>query len=418
MKRFTIRKNTFINPNLSPNLERADVLTSLKAICYPFYLQSGSYITKVESWFKYNFSTQFAYTFASAREAEYALLRAIGVKKDDQVLVQAFTCVAVINPILWLEAKPVYVDIDRETLSMDPSDLKKKITKKTKAIIIQHTFGIPSKIEEIKKIAKEKNIFLIEDSAHVIGGVYKRKKLGQFGDAAFFSFGRDKAISSVFGGIVITNKRRIAEKIKTIKDVVPFPPNAWTYQQLMHPVSTYIAINCFRLNPFLGKLYLYLIKKINLISKPVDTIESTARRAKIEKYPNALAMLSFGQLMKLNSFNKQRAEIFKIYRDELHIKELSMPQNEAFYLRVPALVKKKEELLSFCKNYSVYLGDWYSNVIDPKDTNFDTIFYKKGSCKVAEIVAKEIVNLPCHPSMNREDAKKVVAVIKHFYAKK
>src|SRR5581483_4013141 len=113
---------------------------------------------------------------------------------------QAFTCVAVPNSVLWTGAKAIYADID-ETGNLDPKDLEKKITKKTKAVIIQHTFGIAANMDAIQKVLKGKKIILIEDCAHALGASYKGKKLGTFGEFAFFSFGRDKVISSVFGGM-------------------------------------------------------------------------------------------------------------------------------------------------------------------------------------------------------------------------
>ena len=124
------------------------------------------------------------------------LHQAIG--EGDEVLVQAFTCVAVPNSVLWAQATPVYADIDA-TLNIDPIDVEKKITNRTKAIIVQHTFGIPADMDALVALAKKHNILLIEDCAHSLGATYKGKKVGTFGDAAFFSFGRDKVVSSVFG---------------------------------------------------------------------------------------------------------------------------------------------------------------------------------------------------------------------------
>lgn len=420
MKRFSFFQDRLINPSISPNLEVSDVLSCLKLIFSPLTLRSGNYVNRAELWFKYNFSARFAYTFSSAREAQYALLKSINIGDGDEVLVQAFTCAAAINPIVWIGAKPVYVDIDKKTLSMDAVDMKKKITKKTKVIILQHTFGIPGEIEKIKEEARKYKIFLVEDCAHTIGGIYKDKKLGTFGDAAIFSFGRDKAVSSVFGGVVITNRRKIADNIKKIKEKSPYPSHLWIYQQLMHPVCTYFVILGFEINPFIGKSALYLFKKIHLISKPIvpeENSDTFISKVKTRKFPNALAELAFNQLLRLNKFNKKRLDLFYIYKQGFRKLDLEIPDTEAFYLRVPAFVKKREKLFSFCKEHSIYLGDWYSNVIDPKNTNFERVSYTKGSCKVAEDVAKNIVNLPCYPRLETRDVDKVINTFKLFYGK-
>ena len=410
-----------INSSISPNLEGKDVLTALRLLFSPLSLKYGSYINSVESWFKYNFRSKFAFSFSSGREAEYALLRALKICKEDEVLVQAFTCVAVVNPILWLGAKPIFVDIDKQNLSMDIEDLKQKITDKTKVIILQHTFGIPAHMEEVKKICREKKIFLLEDCAHVIGGKYKSRKLGEWGDAAFFSFGRDKAISSVFGGIVVTNNRKVAERIKRIKDVSAYPSYFWICQQLMHPIVTFIVINGFNAHPVFGKIFLYAFKKIHLISLPIIPEEKISHigNYRTRKFPNALAVLCFSQLMRLNRFNKNRQHIFTVYRHELtKLKNrLNFPEKSAYYLRIPIMVSKKEKLRAFCKENSIYLGDWYSHIIDPKNINLERIFYNKGSCKMAENVSRNILNLPCYPRMTDEDVKRVSLSIKLFYGK-
>ncbi|MDO8621390.1 MAG: DegT/DnrJ/EryC1/StrS family aminotransferase [Candidatus Levybacteria bacterium] len=387
-----------INPNISPNLENVDLANAFKMIFSPSSILQGSYIKKVETWFAKNFNAQYAFTFAAARQAEYAVLKASGVSKNDEVLVQAFTCSAVAEPIIALGAKPIYVDIDQQTLSMNPLDAEKKIGKKTKAVILQHTFGIPGDIEGIGKLAKEKNLLLIEDCAHIIGGDYKDKKLGTFSDAAIFSFGRDKAISSVFGGAVITNNKNLGEKIKKIQNLAPHPSTNWTYQQLFHPILTSIVLYLFSLNEILGKLSIFIFRRIGLIIKPDMAVLP-------QKYPNSLAFLAFSQLTRIAEFNKRRLAAFKIYKKELINLNLNLPTKDYFYLRVPILVENKDRLFSYFKKRNIYLGDWYSNIIDPKSV---------GSCPNTENIAKKIVNLPSYPTLSQKEVLKVVALLKDY----
>lgn len=388
-----------INPAISPNLEGVDIANAFKMIFSPFSILSGTYVKKVETWFSKNFNASYAFTFAAARQAEYAVLKAYGISKNDEVLVQAFTCSAVVEPIIALGAKPVFVDIDKQTLSMDALDAKKKISKKTKAIILQHTFGIPGNIEELGKLAKENNFLLIEDCAHIIGGEYKDKKLGTFFDAAIFSFGRDKAVSSVFGGAVITNNKFLGEKIRKIQNLAPYPSSNWVYQQLLHPILTSIVLYLFFINKFLGNLSLFIFRKIGFIIKPDIT-------SLPQKYPNSLAFLAFSQLNRIAEFNKKRLWAFKLYKKELANLSLNLPTEEHFYLRVPILVDNKSLLFSYFKSRNIYLGDWYSNIIDPKSA---------GSCPNAEDVAKRIVNLPSYPTLLQENVQKVVTLLKDYY---
>lgn len=408
-----------ISPSLSPNLELSDVLLALKAFLYPLSLKSGEYSTKVESWFRYNFSVRNAFTFASAREAEYAVLYAAGIGAGDEVLIQAFTCAAVVYPILWLGAKPVYVDINRETLSMDPGDIKKKITKKTKAIIVQHTFGIPGPVEEVKEIARKNKILSLEDCAHVINGTYKNKKLGTFLDGAFFSLGRDKAVSSVFGGVLITNKNRLAQNVVKLKNFTPYPTYLWIVQQLLHMPLTYIVLFLYSVHPTLGKGLLYALKKLHIISRPIiASYESTEVKSHVKKYPNALAMVGYSQLLKINRFNKKRVDLYEQYKKQLRNARIRFSLPKASYLRIPLLIRNRNDFIQLCRAELVYIGDWYSKIIDPGGESLLThLGYKKGSCKVAERVSYSIINLPCYPNMTYDDVEVITRLLKKHYGK-
>ena len=134
-----------------------------------------------------NTSEQQIFLYWKGRVALYAILKAMGVGKDDEVILPAFTCVVVANAIIYLGAKPVYVDIDLQTYNARFEDIKKAVTNKTKAIICQNTFGLSSDIEEITKYAKEQTIFTIEDCTHGFGGYYNQKPNGSYCDAAFYS---------------------------------------------------------------------------------------------------------------------------------------------------------------------------------------------------------------------------------------
>lgn len=409
-----------ISPSLSPNVELKDIVNALKSILSVFHWKKGENISKVESWFRYTFNSKYAICFSQGREAEYALLVSFGVRMGDEVIVQAFTCSAVVSPILWLGAKPIFVDIESSTYSIDTKDLKKKISDKTKVIIAQHTFGIPAQIEEIKKIASDHKLFLIEDCAHVINGFNRERKLGTFGDAAFFSFGRDKAISSVFGGIAITNKKKIGENVKKIRERSPYPSYIWIIQQLMHPLLTFLVIQIYTLNPFISKLLLFIFKKINAISRPFTQMESDlySQHLRTRSYPNALATLSMDQLLRVSNFNKKREIIFETYKEELKGYNIKLPTLTTCYLRVPVLVANQLEAMEFFKKQSIYLGDWYSHVIDPYWIKLEDFGYRKGSCRMAENYASKIINLPSYPTMTISDTYRVIETLKKYYSQK
>src|SRR3989344_4136048 len=170
--------------SLSPNTQPDEALRPLKVLGTLFgWLQAPSK-EKFRSAFRNWLGVENVFLFESGRSCLYSLLLSLGLKSEDQVLLQAYTCVAVPDPILWSGAKPVYIDINTETLNMDPKDLKRKITSHSKVLIIQHTFGNPADLEELLKIARQHKLFIIEDCAHALGSEFQGRKIGSFGDAA------------------------------------------------------------------------------------------------------------------------------------------------------------------------------------------------------------------------------------------
>ena len=161
--------------------------------------------------------TEYAVTFNSGTSALHAALLAHGIKKGDEVIVPSFTFIATANAPLFVGAKPVFGDIEEETYGLDPEDVKAKITKKTKAIIPIHYGGCSCKIRELQEIAEDHNLILIEDAAESLGAIIGDKKVGSFGDSAMFSFCQNKIITTGDGGAIVTNSKKIYEKLKLIR---------------------------------------------------------------------------------------------------------------------------------------------------------------------------------------------------------
>ncbi len=400
---------------LSPNTESDDIWQAIKMLFQPWKWKEGDAVKKAEQWFKDYFAAGEAISFNSGRSALMAILKTFNIGNGDEVLIQAFTCVAVPDPIIWVGAKPIYVDID-ETLNIDPNQLEKHITRKTKAIIVQHTFGIPAKIEMITKIAQKYNLILIEDCAHSLGAEINGKKVGTFGDAAFFSFGRDKIISSVFGGMAIINEKLKIKngKLKDFQEILSYPNYFWIFQQLLHPVAFSIILPLYNL--FIGKLLLFILQKLRLLSFPVYKEEKLGNKPDIfpAKYPNALANLLLAQLRKLVKYNESRRKIAQYYFGKLNsIPNIHLPTkvDGSIYLRFNILTIKTSELLERARKQGILLGNWYRQVIDPIGVDLKTIGYKKGMCPKAEELANLSINLPTYSRLTKNDLD---AVIKLF----
>ena len=235
-------KNPFrlISSPLSPNTQPDDVKLAFWLLFRPGLWQkssnsketgsygananpmSGDAIWRLEETFQNYLGVKHAYSFNSGRSALMAVLHGLGLQNGSEVLLQAFTCNAAANPIRWSGLVPVFVDCN-ESYNMSATDLKRKITPKSRAVMVQHTFGLPADIDEIKKICDENNLALIEDCAHSLGAKYHGQKVGTFGKAAFFSLSRDKVISCVYGGMAVTNDEELAKKILNYQDELRLP---------------------------------------------------------------------------------------------------------------------------------------------------------------------------------------------------
>lgn len=389
-----------ISSSLSPDTQADDVWEALHMLLRFSSWQQGDAISRVEEWFTDYCSASVAVSFDSGRSALLGLLRAFDIGHGDEVLLQAFTCVAVPSSIRWAGAKPVFVDID-DRLNIDPRDVEKKITKRTKAVIVQHTFGIPAGMEAIMDLANTHGLIVLEDCAHSLGATYHGQRTGTLADAAFFSFGRDKNVSSVWGGIAMLNskyqKSNIKNNLRTFQESLPYPSRAWIVQQLLHPIAFAVILPTYTMH--IGKLILETMKRIRLLSVPVYPEEKLGNKppGMPRRYPNALAVLLCRQLVKLDGYTQKRRRIARYYAQALHARSaVAFPRfdPQAAYLRFPIFVDDPLSVIVRAKRSGVLLGNWYHNVIDPVGVDLRVLGYTAGSCPRAEGYARRIVNLP------------------------
>lgn len=407
--------------SLSPNTENDDVRLSLKLLLKPWQWRKGKTEKLLEEKFKQYLGVKYAFSFNSGRSAWLAILKSLNLKKEDEVLLQAFTCNAAVNPILALGLKPVYVDIEKETLNIDPKDLERKISSKSRIVLVQHTFGLPAKLDEILEICKRYNLILIEDCAHSLGATYKQKKIGTFGKAAFFSFGRDKVISSVYGGMAVTNDFDIAQKLEKFQKNCLTPGYLWTFQQLLHPVLTEYFIKPLYKFFGIGKYFLIGLQKIKLLSKAVTKKEKKGELPLYipQRMPEALARLALHQFKKLERFNQHRQKLAEFYNQKLKDLNILPPlvQPGRIYMRYSLIFEalNTDKILKKLRKKKIFLDDgWRKTPIVPCDTDQKKMKYVSGMCPIAEKVAREIINLPTHINISFKAAEYITKHIKTF----
>jgi perosamine synthetase len=164
---------------------------------------------------------------SSGTAALHLLVRALGIGEGDEVLVPSFTFAASVNVILYERAKPVFVDIEEDTRNLDPADLERKITPRTKAIMAVDVFGHPVEWDAILAIADRHGLKIIDDSCEALGAEYKGRKLGQFGDAATFAFYPNKQMTTGEGGVIVTNNQEIATVTRSLRNQGRGEMGAW-----------------------------------------------------------------------------------------------------------------------------------------------------------------------------------------------
>lgn len=401
-----------ITTDFAPNESWDDALISLKLIFQPWKWKWGVEIAKA----KKNIGSQFqilnsnnqVFFFLSGRSALFTILQLLALPKNSDILVQSFTCEAVILPIIACGHKPVYVDIETRTLSMNPIDLEKKISGKSKVLVLQHTFGMtPVQKAKILDLVKRYKLVLIEDIAHGYSIEQILNSKFEISNQMFLlSFGRSKALSSVFGSAVVTANNVYIKKLAHFERKL-MPSSFFILRLLLYkPISWLIKIFY---DFYIGKL---VHKAINYCNILVPEISQKEKKAVFDQsldkaYPNALAALLNHQLAKFEQTKNNRASICSYYSKNL--------LNQGFItdslplIRYPYLIKQPQKLLFKASKQNIFLGKWYDQVVAPKSLDLKKVGYIKGSCPKAEKICQLIINLPTNIKIG--EANKIINIV-------
>ncbi len=405
---------------LSPNLEPDDVRLALSLLCKPWQWLGGEKRKKFEQTLQTWLPIRHVSAFASGRGALHAILSSLDLKAGDEVLLQAYTCVAVSEPILWNNFEPVYVDIDQETYTLSVQDLEKKISSRSKVLIVQHTFGLPADLDALLAVARRSNLFVIEDCAHALGAVYDGKKIGTFGHASFFSFGRDKVISSVFGGAAATNDPALGKRLAEFQAARPSTSYLWTFQQLIHPPLTALVKSLYDGRLGSGKILFRILRKFHILSKAVYPMEKQGGQPVFvdQTLPDGLAVLALHQFVKLEKFNNHRKELAELYSERLQHSPYVLPARKSgqdhIYLRYTIRHRDADLIRREAKKEHIILGDWYATGIAPLGVDYGRMQYDPASCPKAEQAARESCNLPTDITVSKSDAERIVTFLMRY----
>ena len=345
------------------------------------WLTMGPRAIKFEEMIARYTKAKYAVVLNSCTAALHLSLIALGIGKGDEVITTPFTFASTGNVIIQVGAKPVFVDIERKTFNIDPKEIEKAITSKTKAIMPVHYAGQACDMTAIMKIAKKYHLFVIEDAAHMIGAEYKGKKIGTFGDTTCFSFYATKNMTTGEGGAVTTNDKTLAEKIMVLR---------------LHGISK----DAWKRYDKKGSWY-YEIEECGWKYNITDI----------------QAALGIHQIKKLDKFNKIRRKYAQIYNRELSgikgiITPYEKPNVKHVYYLYPILLENynRDEFIEKMAQNGIGCSVHFIPLhLHPF---YQKLGYKKGDFPNAEWVYEREVSLPLYPKMKKKDIKLVVDSIK------
>ncbi len=310
-----------------------------------------------------------AITTSSGTTALWLIYDALGIGKGDEIIAPSHTFIATVTPAMHLGARPIFADIDEETYTLDPEDVCRKITKRTKAIVVVHLYGHPADIKPLKEIAEEHDIYLIEDCAQAHGALYHNQKVGTFGDAAAFSFFPSKVMCVAGdGGMAVTNNDEVAEKIRMLRD----QGRKDKYEHLLLGYNFRMS----ELHAAIGRI----------------------------------------QLKHLEEWITRRNEIARIYNDILdgvvRVPQVKPWARHSWYVYT-IRTEKRDALREYLKGEGVATGLYYPIPVHMQPA-IKTIAPSE-HLPITEKVVREIISLPMHPLLKDEDVYEIGKKVVNFF---
>lgn len=339
------------------------------------------------------------FLFWKGRVGLYTALKACGVRKGDEVIVQAFTCVVVPNSIIYTGAAPIYVDIERHSFNASFEDIEEKVTDKTKVIITQNTYGLSSSVKRISEYCAENGIICIEDCTHGFGGMHDGKSNGSYADFAFYSTQWNKPFSTGIGGILRVNNLKYLPEIQELERSAITPTT-----REKHMLNALIKARRYFLNDIsywlLLKLYRQLTAwKIVVGSSSPEEIEAPEiPEAFLKKGCNTQHREGIRSLKRLAVVLKRRKanalaiSAFLKSHGKTYVSS-DLQANHSFLI-YPVLVKSRSEFIKLAEDAGLPIGDWFISPLHPVTENFNLWDLKCIDFPIANDISSKIINIP------------------------
>lgn len=360
-------------------------------------------------------------SFYNWRSALFNAFKIIWIKKNDEIIVNWYNCISVINSIIQSKAIPIYCDISKFNFWLDIKDLENKITKKTKIIIIQHTFWKSSKINEIISLANKHNILVIEDCAHSLWSEYNWKKHWTFWDFSLFSTWRDKVISWVNGGFLIINNNKFHKKYKKIITKLTVPNIGLLFKNHLYNIFWFISFKTYTFLSF-WKALIFTARKLWLFNEVLTDDEKKCKNKELNLIlPNSLAALALSDFWNIEKDINHRRVLYEYYYENINNNLFKVPffENKNEFnnsFRVPLLFENnmiKDKVFKYMSKQWIILGySWSSSTIAPLGSSLKNAKYTK--CKKSEDISSRLLLLPNHKYITIDDAKFITDLLNNF----
>jgi perosamine synthetase len=391
----------------------ADLRVALRHLADPQSLVQGPSIAAYEQAFADRIGVRYASSFAAGRVGLYGILRALGIGAGDEVLLQVPTHIVVANAIRYTGAKPIYVDINLDTYNIDLAAAAERRSERTKAIVVQHTFGVPADLDGALELANRHGLALIEDCVHALGSTYGGRQIGSFGRAAFFSTEETKTVSTTMGGMVVTDDPELASAMRSFQERCAWPSVSLSARFLLKLVLWHGLMEP-RVHRFSRTAYEFVGERHPL---PRPTVNEELRGVQPIRYEqrlsNGQAAVGLEQLRQLETNLRHRRRVSDAYRNHLStlgIRTPVVPEGaEAAFVRYPVWVEDREAVERAAAPHAV-LGTWFTSVLEEALTPAHGD-YEEGSCPRAEAAARHLVNLPTHPRVDDGDVDAMLVTL-------
>ena len=359
----------------------------------------GKYVQEFEKNIAEYLNVKHVVACGNGTEALVLALRACNVQPGDEVITTPFTFFATAEAVSSIGATPVFVDVNENDYTIDPTKIEEKITERTKAILPVHIFGAPCNMDEIMKIARTHNLKVVEDCAQAIGTTYKGKHAGGLGDVGCFSFYPTKNLGAFGdGGMVTTNDDDLYTVLMALREHGAAQNGAKAREILygIHDEQQTSEVQTELYNPY--KYFNYLIG----YNSRLDAIQAAILNIK---------------LTKLEEYNGRRTQIAQAYSSKLCSDVIRPEYSEdgvTCWHQYALRTDKKNELCDYLQKNDIGCGTFYPVPLHLQKA-FDNLGYKMGDMPVAEKISAQTVCLPIFPEMTEEEVDFVIQTINNFY---